>query len=280
MAQNPPEASAFTKQFSLPEQLVGKKDIRDVTVNYVKNRYLAGMVLKGQDGKDLPAEFFEHKIEVARDKFEEYTHIFLEPRQVVHEQHDYNAKDYVSWFWTNLRQYPVQTVDEVIAEYPTGKTITVFPTDWFRIRNEHGQLQLVPTSGTLSNILIGRGGSYLGLLRYKLGYLPDLFLITYTAGLEHGQVPASALDIVSKLAVIEILADTSDLIYGPGIQSMSLGLDGLSQSIGITNTGEGGVFTARVTKYLGDLFGRPDRGDKGQLNVLRDLYRGITMAVA
>ncbi len=275
------EGSSFTKGFHVPEELVGNKDIRDVTVDYIKNRYLAGLTLKGQNGVELPEEFFNHKIEVARDKFEKYTHIFLTPKQITHEQHDYNAMDYISWFWTQLRQYPVQSVQEVIAEYPTGKTITVFPEEWYRVRNEHGQFQMVPTSGTLSNILIGRGGSYLGLLRYKLGYLPDLFLITYTAGLEHGQVPLTILDTVAKLAVIDILADASDLVYGPGVQSLSVGLDGLSQAIGVSNTGEGGVFVARVNKYLGDLFGRADRQkDFGQMNVLRDLFRGPTLYVA
>ena len=123
-----PEGSEFIRPFGLPEQLQGAKDIRKINRKYLETRYLAGLSLKGQDGKALPEEFFEQKIEVARDKFERYTHIFLEPREIIHEQQDYIAADYVRWFWTQLYQYPVQCVLEVLAEYPTGKTLTIFPT--------------------------------------------------------------------------------------------------------------------------------------------------------
>jgi hypothetical protein len=283
MSSLPPDQTVFVPN-PLPSELIGDQDIDKLDVKLLLKRYLPGLVLRGPDGEEFPQEFWEWKLKSARDRFERYTQILLTERQINAEPHDYNAIDFATWGWIQLYQYPVTNVSEIRAEYPTSETITIFPSVWIRVRMEHGQLQLVPTSGTLSNVLIGRGGSYLGLLRYKTSSLPDLFKVTYTAGLAKGQVPASIVDAVGKLTMIEALTDIGDSLLGPGVQSISVGLDGLSQSIGFSNVQEGGIFAARVNSYLRDLFGRQEfrgtPGTRGMLNILRDFFKGPTIVSA
>ena len=62
-----------------------------------------------------------------------------------------------------------------------------------------------------------------------------------------------------------------DLILGAGIASMSLGIDGLSQSVATTSSAENSGFSSRIIMYNKEI--------KSTLEKLKGIYKGINFTV-
>jgi hypothetical protein len=128
--------------------------------------------------------------------------------------------------------------------------------------------------------LIGRGGAFLPLLFRETSYLPQFFQVDYTAGWPAGKLPEDIVDAVFKRCVIDILAQIGDLIYGPGVTSVSSSMDGFSESKSIVNNGQlGAVFTSRISQYRKDLYGEGQTyggsGQSGLIARLKSHYHGV-----
>jgi hypothetical protein len=61
------------------------------------------------------------------------------------------------------------------------------------------------------------------------------------------------MDAICKLAAINALAVIGSYLYGVGISSLNVSLDGVSQSIPLTKGGRYGMFSDRIQLYLDDL---------------------------
>ena len=79
-------------------------------------------------------------------------------------------------------------------------------------------------------------------------------------------------EAVSKRASCGILNVWGDLIIGAGIANQSVSIDGISQSIGTTQSAMYGGASARVQEYNNDL-------KDHLLPVLRQKFGGIRMVV-
>ena len=79
------------------------------------------------------------------------------------------------------------------------------------------------------------------------------------------------MDFIAKIASINILAVLGDVLYGVGITSLQVSLDGVSQSTPLTRSAQGGLFSGRIKQYLDDI-------DK-MLPSLKGKYRGISFEV-
>ena len=84
-------------------------------------------------------------------------------------------------------------------------------------------------------------------------------------------LPAHLKELIYKKAVIGILQVWGDLILGAGIASSSISIDGLSQSIGTTQSAMFGGASARCEEYRKDI--------EALIPVLRQKYGGIRMTV-
>jgi len=51
-----------------------------------------------------------------------------------------------------------------------------------RLTVEHSQFHLVPTSGSLAQVLLGGGNGYLPFIFSGLSYLPGLWEVDYVSG--------------------------------------------------------------------------------------------------
>jgi hypothetical protein len=129
----------------------------------------------------------------------------------------------------------------------------------------------VPTAGTLSEILVGQGGSFLPAIYSGLDYLPQLFHFDYTAGFEDGKVPRNIIELIGMAASFGPFNLFGDLIAGAGIASKSISMDGLSQSINTTSSATNSGYGARLGLY--------GKHIKEQLPNLRRYYQGIRMTV-
>lgn len=242
-----------------------------LSVAQLKQRYLFGVDITNDAGAPLPDSVFEHYILAAIETLETELDIPILPTTFENEKHDYYRGDYQAFTIIQLENYPLISVEEFSVDYPSGQTVVEFPDEWMRLDKHHGLLRIVPTAGTLSQILIGAGGSYLPLIYGGMDYLPDLFTVSYTAGFEEGQIPQNLIDIIGKLAALGPFNIFGDLIAGAGIATLSLSIDGLSQNVGTTSSATNAGYGSRIIQYTKEI--------KDQLPKLRKYYKGIRMAV-
>lgn len=252
----------------------------DLTADYLLQNYLTGFKFTDANNQELPPGFYEEKLANAIAKFENITHIDVLQRAVVGEKHDYHTNDYLNYAYMQMFRVPATAVSEVRAVYPTGQVIQVFPSEWCRLSVEHGQFHLVPTSGSLAQVMLGGGNGYLPFIFAGLSYLPQLWEVDYTSGFPPDAIPRGIFQAICKMAAIEILTAMSDLIGPLGIASSSLGIDGMSQSI----SRQLPAFKARIDAYKTDL-GLPGPGlgvdpkyNTGEIGQLRRTYFGLAMA--
>jgi hypothetical protein len=242
-----------------------------LTVEQLKARYFFGVDLTDASGNPLSDAVFQHYILGAIRWFEHQLDIPILPTSFL-ERHDYYREDFTAFNFIQLDNYPVICLDEFRVQYPSGQNVIVFPNEWVRLNNVEGQVQIVPTAGTLSEILVGQGGSFLPAIYNGLDYLPHLFEITHQAGFEPGKVPRNIIDVIGKFAALGPFHIFGDLIAGAGIATVSLSLDGLSQNIGTTSSATNAGYGARVGNYLKEI--------KEQIPLLRRYYKGIRAVVA
>ncbi len=244
---------------------------RILSVPQLKDRYLFGVNITRDDGTPLPDAVFQHYIMQSIRWMEKQLDIPILPTVFV-EKHDYFRGDYQAFNLIRLDNYPVIDVEEFRVQYPSGQNVVVFPPEWYRLNKPEGHIQIVPTAGTLSNIMIGQGGSFLPAIYSGMDYLPQLFEVTYTAGFEDGQIPEDILDLIGMFASLGPFNIFGDLIAGAGIATISLSMDGLSQNIGTTSSATNAGYGARIIQYLKQI--------KEQIPNLRRYYKGLRMVVA
>lgn len=242
-----------------------------LTPAQLKARYLFGLDLTNDAGEPLSDAVFQFYILGAIRWFEHQLDIPILPTTFTESQ-DYFRQDYEAYLFLQLDNYPIISVESFSAQYPSGQTVVEFPAEWLRIDRAAGHLRIVPTAGTLSEIQVGRGGSFLPIVFQGVDYLPDLFQVTYVAGFESGKVPTNILDIIGKFASLGPLHIFGDLIAGAGIANLSLSMDGLSQTIGTTASATNAGYGARVGNYLKEI--------KEQIPLLRRYYKRTSMVSA
>ena len=242
-----------------------------LTVEQLKARYFFGVNLTDDSGNPLPDATFEHFILQAIRWFEHQIDIPILPQTFI-DEHDYHRSAYEAFNYLQLDNYPVISVEEFRVQYPSGQSVIVYPQEWIRLNREKGQVQAVPTAGTLSEFLIGQGGTFLPAVYNGMHYLPHLFTVEYTAGFEEGKVPANIVDLIGMFASFGPLNVFGDLIAGAGIANISLSMDGLSQTIGTTSSATNSGYGARILQYQKQI--------KEQIPNLRRYYKGIRAVVA
>lgn len=242
-----------------------------LTVNELKARYLFGVDITNDAGEPLSDATFTHYILAAIRWMEHELDIAVIPTSFTDLQ-DYYANDYGAFNFIRLDNYPVISVEEFRVQYPSGQNVVVFPPEWYRLNKAEGHLQIVPTAGTLSEMMIGQGGSFLPAVYNGMAYLPQLFQVDYTAGFEEGKVPRNIVDIIGMLASMGPFNIFGDLIAGAGIASISLSLDGLSQSIGTTSSATNSGYGARIIQYHKQI--------RDQMPNLKRYYKGLKMVCA
>ena len=170
---------------------------------------------------------------------------------LVENPYDYEAIQYFyHWGFLQLREYPIIDVTRMAFIYPTGQHIIDFPNQWIKVYHRKGQLQLVPTAGTIDQVMIGQGGQWLPLMSGRLPQnVPQLVYVDYVAGFL--KPPETYKDMVAKIACIELLRIVGDAIV-KGIGSSSASIDGLSQSVSYVATPTTVFFQARINEYKED----------------------------
>jgi len=242
-----------------------------ISVADLKTHYLFGVSLKDDDGNELPDEAIEHYILSAQRWLEKELMLYLTPTEVEDERHDYQYVDYTNFGHVKALWSPITEVTKYAIQFPLTNKLLEFNPEWFKADAQSGQINLIPTHGTFSQILMGQGGSFLPLLYTGRDYIPYIIAISYKTGFPENEVPYDLLNIMAMKASIGPLNIAGDLIAGAGIASKSISIDGLSQSVGTTSSATNSGYGARIIAY--------DKQIKEDLEKARLYYKGITMVV-
>lgn len=240
-----------------------------ISINELKETYLFGTPLKNNDNTEITDSSIKFYIQAATEQLENYLNLKFK-KQVYEETLQFTSEDYMRWAYLRVT-YPVTCPINLDGFLNQTRQVS-YPKEWLVARKSsdgilyHRNLFIVPngdkTSTTFQMLFTGLipNLSYLGLSR-----IPEYWTARYVTGFD--VVPKTIIDIVAKLASINVLRVISDNVLQPGIQSFSLGIDGLSQSVSSKG------YDARIKGFLDDLNTR-------LLPQAKDYYKGYLFSVA
>jgi hypothetical protein len=256
-----------------------------MTVARLKAEYLFGAVdVTDSNGNTISDSALQSYIDSAINMLELDLDMAFTPRQEL-EERDFFGNDYFNWGYNQLNRYPVISIQDVFFAFLRNddgtydETIDI-PQAWWRLKKETGLFRMIPNNKFPANLQIDQTGTFFPELFRREGHVPQLFVISYTWGLQEGQIPPLINHAIGMLAAIFALSPLGNLILGPGIASSSLGIDGLSQSLSTTNSGaDGGAFASQVRDYKNQLWGqRGDATDNTSIvHILRNYYKGAPL---
>lgn len=207
-----------------------------VSVDSLINNYLFGIDLSDANGNPLPRGLFAHYLNSATEYLSNLLDINITD-QTFEERHDYYRNDYTNWGFIQLDHNPVKEVKSLQLMYG-GRPSVDIPLDWIQLDKLTGQITLFPAAGSANTLIIGQTGMLFGF-QSQWDYAPSLWKVEYVSGIDEKDksMPLQMLmEAVYKRASCGILNVWGDLIIGAGIASQSVSIDGLSQSIGTTQS--------------------------------------------
>lgn len=262
---------------SLNKRIINQTPI--ITAQQLRDWYLFGVNLQDDNGNAIDDATLEHYITAAMRWLEaEIPGLLLSPTTITAETHDYYYDDYLHFGFVQLKYFPVTDVSRYAIQFPLQTQVLAFDPTWINVNYESGQVNLIPSQGSLSAVIIGAGGSFLPLLYGSLEFVPDLIKIDYTAGFDAADdpgnitVPENIMDLVGMKAALGPLNLVGDLVAGAGVASKSLGIDGISQGISTTASAENMAYSAKMKDWQGKI--------KDELPRLRRYYQGIQFVTA
>lgn len=239
----------------------------ELTSEFLRDNYLFGIPLEDTYGNKMKEGLLDHYLKSAIEQTQRAFQITIQPIEVT-ENYDYYDCDYNSWGFIQLNKKPVKEVQSVAQYFGNQKCFDI-PLDWVQLRNMSGTIQLFPMSGSSGSMILTQNGSFIPFTVGMYQYAPSIWRVSYVAGFE--DIPEDLVEYIMKRASIGILQVWGDLIIGAGIANQTVSIDGLSQSIGTTQSPEFSGAGARIKNYMDDLKLLEQR--------LRDTYVGINMVV-
>jgi hypothetical protein len=240
----------------------------DLNSQFLREYYLFGIPLEDLYGNKMKEGMLDHYIKSAIQHTQRMLQIVIEPVEVKDEVHDYYANDFLNWSFIQLHKRPVMEVTSLSMYFGDMKMFDI-PKDWVRMHPISGQIQLFPVSGSTGSLILTQNGSFLPTLLGIYPNAPGLWRISYRAGME--DIPDDLAEYIMKRASVGVLQVWGDLIIGAGIANQTISIDGLSQSIGTTQSPEFSGAGARIKNYMDDMRELEKR--------LKDTYLGINLGV-
>jgi hypothetical protein len=254
-----------------PQQGEGDSALDVLSVEELKTNYLFGLDMTDEAGNAFPSTMFEHYIKTAVSWVEQRLDLPLRPKRIDVEKHDFIREDYDKYIWLETDLFPVIDVEEIKLVLPGNQVVQNFTREWIHVTKESGQIQIVPGTGSAGTILLGASGAWIPFIYGINRLIPDAFWIKYTAGFESGKIPYLLKDMVGKVASYGPLFLAGELLLGAGIVSSSVGIDGLSQSVGTMASPSGGAYSSRIKAYQEEV--------KEAIPELIRYYKGLRLRV-
>lgn len=226
----------------------------------LRETYLFGIPVCTTDGRKISQAALMQAIRSAQQKFERVFSIKLQ-KEVIEESKDFIREDFNHWGYVKST-YPIAYASK-LQGFINEACQTDYPHEWLVIKRTENvatfrNLYLIPNSSSVhgakmnATSLIYNGISpHLGWFGSRL--IPNYWRMTYVTGWDADKIPDDLIDAINKLAAINAMAIIGTYLYGVGISSLNVSLDGVSQSIPLTKGGRYGLFSDRIQLYLDDL---------------------------
>jgi hypothetical protein len=246
-----------------------------LTVKQLKERYLIGLLDDNQKimdfrGREIPDATIQHYINAAMSYLEIKLDLILADTTFV-EEYDYRQVDYTHFNFIQLKKRPLIDVTEIKARFPNNKDLVTYPKEWYVMEKESSQIQLSPVEGSFSGLIVTQGGSYVPLIYGTRDSWPHLFHVTYRAGFCADQVPVILNEMIGMQASIRMFEILGDVLFGPGVSSESVALDGASVNRALTNAQKYALFSGRILSYKEQM--------KDYIDTVKRYYSGIPSVI-
>jgi len=240
------------------------------------NNYLFGIPMCSNDGRKMSKESIIQHIQSAQTQVENLFNIKL-TKQVIEENRDFNRQEFMSWGFIRT-MYPINYIDN-LQGWINDVCQIQYPREWLSIKKQedvavYRNVYLIPNTGsregaTMTQSSLIYNGISPHLAWFGQTYIPNYWRMRYITGWD--KVPADLLEFVAKIAEMNVLAVIGDILYGIGLTSVQITLDGVSQSTPLTRSSSGGLFGGRIKTYIDDL--------ERMLPILSSKYRGIPFEI-
>lgn len=164
--------------------------------------------------------------------------------------------------WTPYRQ--LLRVDSLFGSIANTRVIDI-DLEWIEHSQQGGLIQLVPFNQEVAFDFVGL--IWVNAIR-GAAELPNFWHFNIIAGLR--EACGDIQELIGKKAAIEALQAAS-LAFRPGLGSLSLSRDGVSESVSYNTTQQYGVFTGTISAY--------NEWIKENEGKLKAKYRGLDWAV-
>lgn len=216
--------------------------------------YLTDIPVRGLGGEKLGDMAIEEKVLVAMEQIENMLSIRI-PKQKVADRRDYIREEFQSWGFVTTN-FLVRRMLALSGRLNDTRFID-YPVQWASVKpnsTEARNVYIVP-SGDGANTLSLTGFMFMGSIPMLSGrnnnFIPNYWKIDYVTGWD--KVPMDIQQAIGKLVVIQVLAILGDISFGAGIASVSLSMDGLSQSTNTTQSAENSLYSARIGQLAKEL---------------------------
>lgn len=264
-------SSLATSEFSEPTKGDEVESLAGImTPEELKSIFLTGVDLTDDKGNPYPDAMFDFAIRSAIGWVEAQLDIEARPAWHV-DRYDFDSRLWQEWGMILLDHYPILEVDYVKMYWPSAQEAYDFPDEWIVPDYDGGQINLIPTSGTLAQAM-AISGTYLPTVLTTVPYIPRALEVRYRSGWEIGTLPHDLREMIGKRSCFPILNTAGDLIAGAGIANFSISMDGLSQSIGTTSSATNSGYGARLKQFESEI--------RRDMPVLRRFYKNVGLRVA
>lgn len=243
-----------------------------LTIKYKKNtgailsasemwsNYLYGISIQGGEGSRFSDDSMRIYLAAAQKEIENYFNLKFVKQLIDLETTSYYRDDYWQQFPILQTKYPVREPLAMTGMLNKAEQI-IYPQGWLMCeRDKDGigkrRISVVPTgaSSTKSNADVILTGITTQIGFQKFDNIPDYWSLQYITGFDVDKMPMDLINLVGMVASFGPLNIAGDLIFSmPGISSMSLGIDGLSQSLGSTASATSAGYTARIKEYQAEI---------------------------
>jgi hypothetical protein len=238
--------------------------------------YLFGIPMCSNDGRKMSMSAILQHILSAQATIESLFSIKL-TKQVIDENRDFIRQEFMSWGYIRT-MYPIVFIDNLEGWINDVCQIT-YPKEWLSIKKQadvaiYRNVYLIPNTGSKEGATMTQNSLIYNGISPHLGwfgqtYIPNYWRMRYITGWD--KIPADLFDFIAKLAALNVLAIIGDVLYGIGVTSINISLDGVSQNTPLARSAQGGLFAGRIKTYIDEM--------NRTLPALKSKYRGIAFEV-
>lgn len=239
-----------------------------LTPDSLKN-YMFGLhIIDPQTGKPMGDNFYEEMLVKAIAQIEKKLDIAIFPR-LRKEHHDYYQTEYNSFVYTHMHKRPILQIEDISLEF-NGRRAYSYPAGWWKAYSLAGHIEISPTPLSMAGSglgAIGGPGAITHLaspmaMTQNRTFAPQMLHVDYIAGMlprknpmynEDWELPADLEKLIQKVALRDIFGQWGRLLVKPGVQSTSLSMDGVTETVNHTQSALYTGATAEIAQINQDI---------------------------